>query len=61
MAVRHTVTRLLVPVPFIVAAGLFVSTGEPVRGIDLGASRLVSSERLPESMAESCTWEAAAP
>ncbi|MBF8301282.1 MAG: hypothetical protein HW394_1652, partial [Acidobacteria bacterium] len=58
---RRAVLRFLVAVPVIAAATVYLVTDEPVRGIDLDASRLVSSERLPETMAESCTWDVAAP
>jgi len=61
MSVRRTVARLVVPVPFLIAASVLLFMTEPVRGIDLGASRLVKSEPFPEAAADSCTWEAAAP
>ena len=60
MHVRRAVLRFLVIVPVILAATVYVFTREPVRGIDL-QSRLVSSEPLLESFAESCTWDVAAP
>jgi len=58
---RRVILRLLVVVPVIAAATLYFFANEPVRGIDLDASRLVSSERLPDAMMESCTWDVAAP
>jgi len=58
---RRVVLRFLVVVPVIAAATLYFFTNEPVRGIDLDASRFVSSERLPDAMMESCTWDVAAP
>ena len=61
MDARHVVLRFFVVVVVIAAALAYFSTQEPVRGIDLDASRLVSSEPLPESMTESCTWDTAAP
>jgi DNA-binding beta-propeller fold protein YncE len=59
MRVSRIITRLLlVSVPLL---AVFLFTSEPVRGIDLGPSRLISAESFPESMADSCTWETAAP
>jgi len=58
---RRVILRFLVVVPVIAAATLFFFTNEPVRGIDLDASRLVSSEPLPDAILESCTWDVAAP
>ena len=55
------VVRSLIAVPVLVAAGLFLFTPASVRGIDLGASRLVASEPFAPAMAASCTWEVAAP
>ncbi|HEY3161973.1 MAG TPA: SMP-30/gluconolactonase/LRE family protein [Vicinamibacterales bacterium] len=45
----------------IAAAAAFLSRSEPARGIDLGASRLMSSQPLQDAMMESCTWDVAAP
>jgi DNA-binding beta-propeller fold protein YncE len=45
----------------IVAATTFFFSRPPVRGVDLGASRLIASEVLPELATENCTWESAAP
>src|SRR5687768_3608276 len=59
MHVRRAVLRFLVIGPVILAATVYVFTREPVRGVDLH-SRLVSSEPLLESFAESCTWDVAA-
>ena len=52
MRVRRTIARLLLPVPLLAAATVFLFTSEPVRGIDLGASRLVKAESFPEAMTE---------
>jgi DNA-binding beta-propeller fold protein YncE len=57
MHARRVVPRFLVVVPVICAATVCVLTKEPVRGIDLGAARLESSE----VMMESCRWDGAAP
>jgi len=57
---RRAVLRFLVATALIVAAAAYFVEREPVRGIDLDASRLVSSEPLPE-MLEACTWDVAAP
>ena len=54
----RVVLRFLGVVPVIVAATVYFVTKEPVRGIDLGA-RLVSSEPLPGTAMESCTWDVA--
>ena len=59
MPSRRIVLRVLVAVAVIAAATAYVFEREPVRGIDLDASRLVSSEPLPE-MLEACTWDVAA-
>ena len=59
MHLRNAI-RFLVVVALAVTAVMFF-TKEPVRGIDLGASRLVSSEPFPEAATEACTWEVAAP
>jgi DNA-binding beta-propeller fold protein YncE len=56
---RRAVLRVLVAVALIVAAAAYAVERQPVRGIDLDASRLVSSEPLPE-MLEACTWDVAA-
>jgi DNA-binding beta-propeller fold protein YncE len=40
---------------------IFLFSDEPVRGVDLGADRFVKAEPFTEEMAESCTWETAAP
>src|SRR5688572_32632903 len=56
---RRAVLRVLVAVALIATAAAYVVEREPVRGIDLDASRLVSSEPLPE-MLEACTWDVAA-
>ena len=61
MRSRRALRRLLVVVPVIAAATMYLVTKEPVRGVDLGAARLVSSEWLAEVGAENCTWEVAAP
>ena len=61
MSIRRAVTRLLVPVPLLAAATVFLFTSEPVRGIDLGPSRLVSADSFADTMNDACTWEAAAP
>jgi len=50
-----------VGVPFAAVAAALLFTSEPVRGVDLGPSRLVKTEAFAEGMADSCTWEAAAP
>ena len=56
----RTVLRYLVAVVAIAAAMALFVTRES-RGIDLGASRLVASEVLPEMATESCTWDVATP
>lgn len=61
MQSHRVAVRYLVVVPALAAAMVYGFTKEPVRGIDLGASRLISSESLTETMAESCTWDVAAP
>src|SRR6266850_1793385 len=61
MDARRVVLRFFVVVVVIGAAMAYFSRQEPVRGIDLDASRLVSSEPLQEAMMESCTWDTAAP
>jgi hypothetical protein len=58
---RRIIAPVLFAVPIALAASAVLFSGEPVRGIDLGSSRLVKSEPFPAAMAESCTWEAAAP
>jgi DNA-binding beta-propeller fold protein YncE len=52
---------VFVGVPVAVVASVFLLSSEPVRGVDLGSSRLVKTEPFAEGMADSCTWEAAAP
>ena len=51
--------RVLGATALIVAAIAYSVQNEAVRGIDLDASRLISSERLPE-MLEACSWDIAA-
>ena len=58
---RRTVLRYLVVASAIVAVMVAFVTREPVRGIDLGVSRLVASEVLPEMATENCTWDVATP
>jgi hypothetical protein len=57
---RWIALRALVVVAVIVAGTLYFSQQEPVRGIDLDASRLIASDRLPDTL-EACTWDVAAP
>ena len=57
---RRVILRFLVVVVVIASATLYVVTKEPVRGVDLD-SRLVASERMPDAMMDSCTWDVAAP
>jgi DNA-binding beta-propeller fold protein YncE len=57
---RRVLLRFLVLVPIVLVAILFSYDREPVRGVDLNSSRLVSSAPLPETL-ESCTWDVAAP
>jgi hypothetical protein len=52
--------RVLGAVALVAAAIAFTVQSEPVRGIDLDASRLISSEPLPEVL-EACSWDLAAP
>src|SRR5688572_19429007 len=61
MPIRRALTRLLVPVPLLAAAAVFLFTSEPVRGVDLGPSRLVSADSFSDTMNDACTWEAATP
>jgi DNA-binding beta-propeller fold protein YncE len=61
MSLHRTLLRYLVVVPAIAAVMVSFLSKEPVRGIDLGAARLVSSEPLLEGDMESCTWDVAAP
>jgi DNA-binding beta-propeller fold protein YncE len=57
---RRLILRSLAALPIFFAALFFLLDNEPVRGIDLASSRLVSSQPIPEVM-ESCTWDTAAP
>lgn len=57
---RRVVLRFPVVVAVTFAVTMYFFMKEPVRGVDLG-SRLLSSEPLPEAVAESCTWDVAAP
>jgi DNA-binding beta-propeller fold protein YncE len=50
--------RVLGAVALVAAAIAFTVQSEPVRGIDLDASRLISSEPLPEVL-EACSWDLA--
>jgi DNA-binding beta-propeller fold protein YncE len=61
MYFHRMMSRLLVSIPLVVGAAVLLFTTEPVRGIDLGSSRLVKSEPLAEAMADSCAWETATP
>src|SRR3989442_10599867 len=61
MDARRVVLRCFVVVVVIAAAAAYFSRTEPVRGIDLGASRLLSSEPMREAMMESCSWDVATP
>ena len=45
----------------IVGAAAFLVSDQKVQGTDLDSSRLVSSEPFSAAMAESCSWEVAAP
>jgi DNA-binding beta-propeller fold protein YncE len=55
------ILRSLLAAPALAAAGGLLFTSAPVRGIDLGRSRLVAAEPFAPGMADSCTWEVAAP
>jgi hypothetical protein len=55
---RISARVLLLSVPLLAVAFF---TSEPVRGIDLGSSRLVTTETFSTAMSDSCTWETAAP
>jgi DNA-binding beta-propeller fold protein YncE len=57
---RRLVLRVVAVVAVVLAAFAYSFETEPVRGIDLDASRLISSEALPETL-EACTWDVAAP
>jgi DNA-binding beta-propeller fold protein YncE len=61
MTHRRNLARSVLVTFIIVGAAAFHFSGETVRGTDLDASRLVRSEPLPEAIADSCTWETAAP
>ena len=56
---HHAAFRVLGAIALIAAATAYSVRHEPVRGIDLDASRLISTERLPE-MLEACSWDVAA-
>jgi 6-phosphogluconolactonase (cycloisomerase 2 family) len=56
---RRIVLRYAVSATVLTAAVFFFSSKDPGRGIDLGASRLVASEVLPELATENCTWDVA--
>ena len=55
---HRAAVRVVGAVGLIAAATLYSVQNEPVRGVDLGASRLISSEPLPEVL-EACTWDVA--
>jgi DNA-binding beta-propeller fold protein YncE len=57
---RRVILRFLVVASVMAAATVYFHTKEPVRGIDLGAARLVSSEPMSEAVMESCRWDVAA-
>ena len=61
MRFRRNIARLLVSLPVLAGGVLFLFTSEPVRGTDFGSARLINAAPFPESMADSCTWETAAP
>src|SRR2546430_1968822 len=61
MHFRRVAPRVLVVVPPILIATVYIFTKEPVRGIDLGAARLSSSEPLAAESMESCRWDVAMP
>ena len=60
MPSRWTALRALVVVAVMAGGTVYFSQKEPVRGIDLDSSRLVATERMPETL-EACTWDVAAP
>src|SRR5687767_13219290 len=61
MRFRRNLGRLLLSLPVLAGAVLFLFTSEPVRGTDFGSARLINSAPFPQSMADSCSWETAAP
>ena len=56
---KRPILRYAVCAAILTAALVFFSAKAPGRGIDLGASRLVASEVLPELATENCTWDVA--
>ena len=60
MPSRWTALRALVVVAVMAGGTVYFSQKEPVRGIDLDSSRLVATDRMPETL-EACTWDVAAP
>ena len=56
---HRAAVRVLGAIALIVAATAYSVQNDGVRGIDLDASRLISSERLPETL-EACSWDIAA-
>ena len=61
MKLPRNLARSVPVMVVIVGAAAFVVSDQNVQGTDLGSSRLVSSAPFPEAMAESCSWEVAAP
>src|SRR5688500_12731269 len=57
---RRLVFRVVAVAAVVLAAFAYSFETEPVRGIDLDASRLIATEKLPETL-EACTWDIAAP
>jgi DNA-binding beta-propeller fold protein YncE len=55
---RRIALRLLVAVAVIAAFTAYFLDKDPVRGIDLGGARLMSSSPIPEAL-ESCSWDLA--
>jgi DNA-binding beta-propeller fold protein YncE len=53
--------RSLVGIPLLAAGAVLAFGLEPVRGTDLGASRIVATAPLPAGAADVCTWELATP